>query len=85
MTDRHKVKREGPVRRRPKTQSVAATASDNGHEATARRAYDIFERRGHEHGRDLEDWLQAERELRETKISLQMAHGAECSDGRLAK
>jgi hypothetical protein len=29
----------------------------------ARRAYDIFLARGCEHGRDLEDWLQAEREL----------------------
>ncbi|HEX7896715.1 MAG TPA: DUF2934 domain-containing protein [Planctomycetota bacterium] len=30
----------------------------------ARRAYEIYERRGGAPGRDLEDWLQAERELR---------------------
>jgi hypothetical protein len=29
----------------------------------ARRAYDSFEERGREHGRDLEDWLGAEREI----------------------
>jgi hypothetical protein len=29
----------------------------------ARRAYERFEQRGREHGRDLEDWLEAEREL----------------------
>jgi HSP20 family protein len=28
-----------------------------------RRAYDLFEQRGHLFGRDLDDWLQAEREL----------------------
>jgi Protein of unknown function (DUF2934) len=33
-------------------------------EQIARRAYEIFEARGGQHGRDLEDWLQAERELR---------------------
>jgi hypothetical protein len=29
----------------------------------ARRAYELFEERGGDHGRDVEDWLQAEREL----------------------
>lgn len=32
-------------------------------QAIARRAYDRFEHRGRQHGRDLEDWLQAESEL----------------------
>jgi hypothetical protein len=30
----------------------------------ARRAYDLFQARGGEHGRDLDDWTQAEREVR---------------------
>jgi len=30
----------------------------------ARRAYELFLDRGGEHGRDLEDWLQAETEIR---------------------
>lgn len=30
----------------------------------ARRAYEIFERRGGAHGADLDDWLQAEQQLR---------------------
>jgi hypothetical protein len=33
----------------------------------ARRAYEIYESRGGGHGRHFEDWLQAERELRERK------------------
>jgi hypothetical protein len=32
-------------------------------EAIARRAHELYERRGREHGRDREDWLEAEREL----------------------
>ena len=35
------------------------------YEAIARRAYEIFERRGAGHGADVDDWLQAERELRQ--------------------
>ena len=38
-----------------------APASDN---PVARRAYQRFEERGREHGRDLEDWFEAEREIR---------------------
>ena len=30
----------------------------------ARRAYDLYQARGGEHGHDVADWLQAERELR---------------------
>ena len=33
-------------------------------EQIARRAYEIFLARGGEHGRHVDDWLQAERELR---------------------
>jgi hypothetical protein len=33
-------------------------------EEIAQRAYDLYQRRGGEHGHDLEDWAQAERELR---------------------
>jgi hypothetical protein len=32
-------------------------------EAVARRAYEIFQARGNSHGRDVDDWLAAEREL----------------------
>ena len=34
------------------------------HDDIARRAYELYEERGGGHGRDWEDWLQAERELR---------------------
>ncbi|MCI0573559.1 MAG: DUF2934 domain-containing protein [Myxococcaceae bacterium] len=33
-------------------------------EQIARRAYELFEARGRQDGNDMEDWLQAERELR---------------------
>ena len=41
------------------TQQAAVTDSD-----IARRAYELFLARGGEHGHDVEDWVQAERELR---------------------
>jgi hypothetical protein len=36
-------------------------------EQVARRAYERFEARGREHGRDQEDWFSAEQELRGTR------------------
>jgi hypothetical protein len=66
MADRRKVKREGLDRRRPKTWSPAAMVRDDRREDIARRAYEIFEWRGRANGHDLEDWFQAERQLRET-------------------
>jgi hypothetical protein len=41
----------------------AAPSSDADTERVARRAYDRFLRRGGEHGRDQEDWFEAERDL----------------------
>ena len=38
-------------------------------EVIARRAYEMFVARGFEHGRDLEHWLAAERELRHASES----------------
>jgi hypothetical protein len=32
-------------------------------EAIARRAYELYVERGGKHGKDLEDWVQAEKEL----------------------
>jgi len=37
--------------------------TDVRHEDVARRAYELYEQRGREEGRDWDDWLQAEREM----------------------
>lgn len=34
----------------------------------ARRAYELFEARRHQHGHDLDDWLEAERQLTEASL-----------------
>jgi hypothetical protein len=39
------------------------------HEEIACRAYEIYQERGSEPGRDLDDWLRAERELR-TRLAI---------------
>lgn len=36
-------------------------------EQIAKRAHELWQRRGGEHGHDLEDWLQAEREINEAQ------------------
>jgi len=61
---------------RRKTAEAVTTAADRSskslqnrsRQATdrdiARRAYELYEKRGREHGHHLDDWLQAERDLR---------------------
>jgi DUF2934 family protein len=46
--------------------SVGHSASD---ETVRRRAYEIYLERGEQPGRDLDDWLQAERELQRGFLS----------------
>jgi len=46
----------------PGQHSQAGTLSA---EAVARRAYDLYQQRGGGDGRDLDDWLQAERDLQQ--------------------
>ena len=50
---------------RPKKPASGAPDSNlNDPEAVARRAYEIYQRRGGRDGADLDDWLEAERELK---------------------
>jgi hypothetical protein len=42
-------------------QAFKRAAADHAH--IAQRAYELYEQRGRQDGRDLEDWLKAEREL----------------------
>ncbi|MEW6212227.1 MAG: DUF2934 domain-containing protein [Acidobacteriota bacterium] len=48
----------------PPTDAIE-TKTAPSEEEIARRAYEIFLQRGGDHGNDIEDWLQAERELSE--------------------
>jgi hypothetical protein len=43
---------------------IAPIAEAPTNEAIAQRAFELFVARGGEHGRALEDWVQAEQELR---------------------
>ena len=51
--------------------SKTVTASESpravGFEEIAKVAYELFEQRGRMHGHDLEDWLEAERLVRERR------------------
>jgi len=47
------------------TPSSATRPGAHSQEAVAWRAYEIYMARGGAHGNDLDDWLQAERELGE--------------------
>ena len=48
----------------PSPQSTAASRSEPTTEQIAQRAYEIYQARGGTEGQDLEDWLEAERELK---------------------
>ena len=52
--------------RAPKAQAQPATVTNSD---IARRAYDLYLGRGCEHGHDVDDWMQAERELRASSVA----------------
>ena len=51
------------VRLKPDRRSTERVVTDSD---VARRAHELYLLRGGEHGHDVDDWLQAERELRDT-------------------
>jgi Protein of unknown function (DUF2934) len=72
MSNRHartlKVMTDGPIQRdRPAARPLSSAARHHSGESRisriARRAHEIYLARGGEHGKALEDWLQAEREI----------------------
>ncbi|MBI1734827.1 MAG: DUF2934 domain-containing protein [Candidatus Rokubacteria bacterium] len=50
------------TKKRPPRETPSNGGADR--DAIARRAYELFQARGGQHGYEIEDWLQAERELR---------------------
>jgi hypothetical protein len=54
------------------------------YEDVSRRAYELFLSRGAQHGRDLDDWLEAERQLRSNGTPPRLS-GRSASNGRAAK
>jgi hypothetical protein len=56
-----------PINRKPsEAKELHRTSNGNGNleEEIRRRAYELFQERGGEHGRHHEDWLRAEAEIR---------------------
>ena len=54
---------KSPAKRTAKDRPPAAFTPAPTHDDIAMRAYELFLRRGAQHGQDFEDWLAAEREL----------------------
>jgi hypothetical protein len=48
--------------------NIATELHPNLEEEIRRRAYEIYEERGRQDGRDVEDWLRAEAEIRGTSV-----------------
>jgi hypothetical protein len=51
-----------PTRASKKSNGAAEHVNDP--DAVARKAYEIYQNRGGDHGADLDDWLEAERQLK---------------------
>ena len=62
---------------------VERLAIEPTHEDIARRAYQLFEERGREHGCDWDDWFQAQRKLRQ-RASQHVAERALTTEGPYA-
>jgi hypothetical protein len=55
--------------RKPRTTSLTTASAAPNHHDIASRAYEFFLREGAMHGRDLEHWLKAESELRDSSVA----------------
>jgi hypothetical protein len=60
-----------PIKKTPT--SVATETHPNLEEEIRRRAYELYEERGREDGRDLDDWLRAEAEVTGTAVKRAIA------------
>ena len=70
--DMAKTVRQKPDRRKSTVKAPAATADEQSgvtSDAIARRAFEVYCGRGGGHGQDVDDWLQAERELMGAKAT----------------
>jgi len=73
MTTRQQRTEDRPVNQADSSGNVAPEqdwrrTTTVAHDTIARSAYELYERRGRESGHDLEDWLQAEREVHERQF-----------------
>lgn len=59
--------RQTSQRSKPTPQNGPSVVVEPSREAIATRAYELYLERGGVDGRDVEDWLQAERDLREQR------------------
>jgi DUF2934 family protein len=50
-----------------KTRTITGTQTQNLEEQIRQRAFELYEARGREEGRDLDDWLRAEKEIPQQK------------------
>jgi len=57
------AKRTGAVSRRPPKEEHRIPTSEDLQRDIAKRAYELYERRGWNHGEDLGDWLVAEQQV----------------------
>ena len=55
--------------------------NDGIRERVSSRAYELYERRGADHGRDLEDWVEAEKEVLSPLIEQKLKLSRKTSEG----
>jgi hypothetical protein len=55
---------EAPKTTRGSKRGNGSPSNFNDPDAVAKRAYEIYQQRGGSHGADLDDWLEAERQLK---------------------
>lgn len=63
------AKRTGAVSRGPSKEERRIPTSEELQSDIAKRAYELYERRGWNHGEDLTDWLEAEQQILTQKSS----------------
>ncbi|MFH1131116.1 MAG: DUF2934 domain-containing protein [Pseudomonadota bacterium] len=67
MANKNSKGRDIVERKAQETLTTQSSTSQANYERVAARAYELYEKRGRTNGADMDDWLQAEKELLERK------------------
>jgi len=73
--------RDAPLPKQTEELRIHLQGNDGIRELVSARAYELYERRGADHGRDLEDWLEAENEVLSPLVEQKLKLSRQTSEG----
>ncbi len=81
MSQRELDPRDAQLQKQTEELRIHLLGNDGIRERVSSRAYELYERRGADHGRDLEDWVAAENEVLSALLEQKLKLSRKTSEG----